>query len=340
MKASDAVYGDVITEFFFQESFPNLEVSDDVKFEVLSREVLGTKQRRNGPLPKAEMQVMIREVLRKSDNDEINFFIPWGCSKQEENVNFDILEYCAIKQLHCLKKAIERCDKKAVFWVRLEDCTDLVLFGPSREAAIDKYGMTFEDVASDTVDHIQWESDDVPFADFLDKVGDLQHTILGYLNGSKSLCELHKIGWKGDIPANQRAHYEKTYKMFYPDKNPTLMMSRYFASCLAKIHLKATYTPKNKGGENLPYIQINFNGPIPGNPVVRPSVYYRSMPEKYTHQHRTPWNGKGYLQISEKDGQNCVCPKAAGVGEKHEYIKNTLEINGAIIECDYVLKGE
>src|SRR6185437_1565061 len=108
-----------LIETFCQTQIP-LSTNQRVRFEAIVAAILGTKQRRYGPLPAPETQVKIRDVVRnatgsiyKSDatmsgsNNKITFYLPWGARKQDDNQGIDILEFMALRQLLCLKKELE-----------------------------------------------------------------------------------------------------------------------------------------------------------------------------------------------------------------------------------------
>jgi hypothetical protein len=326
IETTDSLYADEIKDFFFQE-YSWLEPDQNAVFESLSRAVLGTKQLRNGPLPRPEMQVQVRDVLRR--NDVVQFFVPWGSSKQTDDQGFDVLDLCAIRQLEGLRDAVRRCGKEAVFTFRVEDLTDLVLFGERRRSAVRAYRDSMRKLAS-RLGPVKFESDLANEELFAKTVRLYQPILLGYLNGHLLLSSLQEIGWKGEIPQAQRRYYTDLYSVYYPGKEPLPILATYFASSLAKVKLKATGVPDGD------FIQVNFTNPVPFNPIHRPRVHYRSIPERHTHVNRAPWIGKGYLLIEDKDGDVTVTPKAAGFGEDLLFVSNRLLVDGLEVECDYV----
>lgn len=58
-------YESIVDQFLYAE-LPIMKVDPCVRFEAIAAEVFGSKQRRYGPMPSPEVQVSIRDIIRKS----------------------------------------------------------------------------------------------------------------------------------------------------------------------------------------------------------------------------------------------------------------------------------
>lgn len=336
-----------LIETFCQTQIP-LSTNQRVRFEAIVAAILGTKQRRYGPLPAPETQVKIRDVVRnatgsiyKSDatmsgsNNKITFYLPWGARKQDDNQGIDILEFMALRQLLCLKKELEMQGIESLFRFRLEDLGDRWLFENRGLLQIEHYVASFIKLSRAVLGDSADPSTETMFTNwtrFSELAKAYQPTFYRYLTSgmireSKLLVDM---GWRGDIPQEQRDYYLAHYHQLWPTKSDDELiveLSRYFASTLARVNTKATAKPDG------PVIDIAFAHPIPGDPLLRARVHYRTLPERYSNNHRSPWMGKGYLQIDE---QNNVTPKIA-FGNDLRLIKDSITLAEVTIETDYVL---
>lgn len=321
-------YEEVVRRFIFQE-LPTVEVTEEIRFEAISSEIFGTKQRRNGPMPTPERQVDVRRVIR--EQEVIHFFIPWACRKLADGMNLDILEFCALKQLMCLQHTLQRMNKQVMFTFRLEDLTDSFLF--KRDCQIEKYRDTFCALAHFMLSRcsVVLESQMASWDAFCDRALNFTNEFYQYLSGECDVSRLAQIGWKGLIPQEQREYYYRCFKNLYPNDDPVLKLSQYFAATLARVQLNCQCLPYGVDE----FIQICFANPVPGSPIGGKRVYYRTIPERYTHQHRAPWNAKGYLVVN--DSTNDCCPKSLGCEEKIDLIEATVQIGEATVQADYVI---
>jgi hypothetical protein len=296
-------YGDAILQFFYQE-FPELPAAPEVRFEAVSAEVFGTKQRRLGPMPPPEAQVAVRDVLRASPA-LVRFFVPWGSRKQADGRPLDVLEFCALKQLRCLKDGLARYGLASDFTFRLEDLTDRYLFGEAGRDQQAEYVRDFHVLARAILPgaDVRLESRRVAGDDFFAHAERVAPVFNRYLLGETGPETLAAIGWQGDIPKAQSQFYLDAYRALWPGREPVWELARYFAATSARFALGAAGLP------GTPYVCVSFTHPVPGNPVARPRVYYRTVPARYTHLHRAAWLGLGYLEVAD-DG-TCT-PKVAG----------------------------
>lgn len=326
-------YDDLIRQYLYQ-SFPSTPATAKTKFEAVSSAVLGTKQRRFGPQLSPEAQVAIRKVITDTPEDKpLQFFAPWGASKQNLGHGLDIAEVSAIKQLACLQSELASYGRTSRFTFRLEDLTDRYLLGnaPARQEQIESYVEAFSKLATATLTDtaVNAESEAVTWKGFWDKADEYFPLFLKYLTDSskKNFEALSAAGWKGQIPDEQRQYYRDAYRSFgYPSEDWNSHMARYFAATLARVRLNATRAPTS------PFVLIAFTHPIPGNPIGTPRVYYRTIPEKFTNHHRSPWLAKGYLRIA---GDNTVTPRVyVPTGEHIPLVPNRITWNGIEIEAD------
>ncbi len=323
-------YDDLISQFFY-EAAPHLPATPEVRFEAVMKEVFGTKQRRNGPMPSPEQQVKIRDVVRNSDT--VHFFVAWAARKQVDGMGLDVLEFCALRQLRDLQRSLRQLGKDSKFTFRVDDHTDRYLFGTTSEEQIQWYVQNLRHAAAVLLDdaELKLESDCTPWGTFNRDALKFTHTFYDYLTGKANVSSLQAVGWKGEIPDVQREYYENVYRVFYPHRDTLWEMSRYFAATLTRNRQGAAHTPEE------PFVTINFYNPVPGNPVERPRVFYRSIPERNSHTHRAPWTSKGYFVV---DGNNGVCPKSAGVHDHRSLplVKHSVRVGDASVEADYLLE--
>lgn len=314
-------YTNMITRFLY-EAVPLPSVSAEVKFEALAAEVFGTKQQRFGGMPTPEVQVQVRDVLRR--DGPIEFLIPWGASKQQDVMNLDVAEFCALKQLRCLVESLRRYGKEAVFTFRIEDLTDLYLFGKGRKEQIDKYVDDLTRLIHLFLPEAQprlesFFTDDYSFQKM---AGSMAPIFYKYLIGETPIASLKELGWKGEIPLAQREYYLKQYALFYPGGNHLFELAKYFAATLTRVRQGAVCAPKN------PFILIAFTHPVPENPINTPRIYYRTMPEKHTNTHKSPWLSKGVFRM----GDYTVTPR---FHQGETLVRNTIKYDGIEIDADY-----
>lgn len=326
-------YAKIIEQFLYDIA-PADDASADVRFEAVVAAVFGTKQRRYGPMPSPEVQVLIRDVIRKSGNS-LTFHVPWAARKLLKDQNIDILEFMAVKQLRCLAAELKRFGKKVTFVFRVEDLTDLFLFGTDGFEQEKKYTRNLEALfrlllTDYSTVRVVYESACTDWNRFNVVAGGYAPIFYKYLNGLMDHEALERIGWQGTIPEEQRDFYRQAFGTYYEENSVDVEweMARYFAATLTRVQQGASGAPTE------PHLQIAFNQPVPGTPVKRPRVFYRSIPERFTNIHRSPWNAKGYLQITEN---NAVKPKSAAVRDRLNYNAHQMVYGDVELDCDYVL---
>lgn len=319
-------FNDLILRFVY-ESIPLPEVAEEIKFEAVSAEVFGTKQRRFGPLPIPEIQTEIRSVIRRSNSRVLHFFMPWA-SKQAKGMNLDVAEFVALKQLRCLQEGLRRYGYDAKFSFRMEDNTDMFIFGEERNKQIRTYANTFQQLTKALLPNseVRRESWEVSPCDFHTNAHGVTPIFYKYLKGETSSESIAKIGWIGTIPFEQREYYLRQYRIFYSTKDHLWELAKYFAATLTRVKMKATCVPTDD------HICLAFTHPIPGNPVNKARLYYRTIPERWTHTHKSPWLAKGIFRIGDTD----VTPRF--YDNEPKLVKNVIEYGGVSIEADFILE--
>ncbi len=320
-------YGDVVMKFFF-EAVPTLPVAADVRFEAISAEVFGTKQRRFGPMPIPETQVAVRDVIRGSPT-KLRFFMPWGASKQDAGAPLDVLEFMALKQLACLREGLARFGVECEFSFRLEDLTDPWLLGEDRTRQVSDYVAAFTAVAAVVLPGCRpkLESMFTTWDEFKRLAESFSPVFYKVLVGQAPVESLAAVGWTGTLPREQRDHYYAAYGKLYPGHDHDWVMARYFAGTLARVKLGATCVP---AGEHM---LVCFSHPVPGTPPGKPRLHYRTLPERHTHTHKAPWMARGYLEVSA-DGRcspRYVEPEVAGRLTAH-----AVPVGEAVVAAPYL----
>jgi hypothetical protein len=321
------MYEKLIQQFMY-EQFPAVPVDKEVLFESIYKAVVGTKQLRNGPMPLPEAAVAIRQVLR--DNEKIVFHIPWGSRKLGER-DMDILDFMALKQLYSVERLLAFYGRETKFVFRIEDLTDNWLFGEPSKEERDRYWLPVTTLIG-RLFHNAWnylESDLTDPKIFSGLAAQYTAIFHDYFLGKIQVGLIHELGWKGTIPTAQRQYYLRKFsRMGYAD--PLHELAKYFGATLARVNTKATATPSE------PHISVSFIDPVPGNPISRQRVYYRSIPEKFTHLHCQPWNGRGYLVINEEG--ECT-PRIVPYGEILNLAEEYVEFGGVKIRTDYLIES-
>lgn len=324
-------YQDLVMKFLY-ESFPATTTTANIKFEAISTAVFGTKQRRFGPMPPPEVQVAVRDIIRDAQSKDyvIRFFLPWAASKQGDGQRIDILELMALRQLMCLKSDMEKYGLKSEFSFRLEDHTDRWLFGDDRLDQIVSYVNDFAKMTEQVLpgSKLYAESDFATWGEFQAKSAELTMPFYRVLKGLDPDAALERVGWMGGIPQEQREYYYAQYRLFYPGQDHEKILAKYFAAALARKLLKATAVPSEK------YVFLTFAHPVPNDPVRNNRLYLRTLPERFTNKHKSPWLATGYCELHD-DGE-CV-PKFVE-RDTPELAKQTVKWQGVEIDAPYLLK--
>jgi hypothetical protein len=156
------------------------------------------------------------------------------------------------------------------------------------------------------------ESQLTNFEEVLALVAIYSAPIRNYINDTQNLSAenyqkissyrvLKALGWKGEIPLEQRAFYQERYIRHYPYKTKDEiddMMVNYLAISFAKSQLGAL-VPENTKQD---YIQLTFAPPVPGihADIASRRVHYRTLPAQISRMHLPFWRAKGFVMLNEQ----------------------------------------
>lgn len=294
--------------------FPGSARNDSrVLFESVVAEIIGSKQHRYGPVPDPESLVEIRAVVRKAMNAgvPIPILIPWGASKQGPWV-LDIAEVMALKQLACLERRVYTHYKPGVhIRIRLENLTDESMFGdkwiPKTDAYVHGFKKLFKSLMTGYADLVT--EDELMFRKaFRDQVmvnSELIFAAMGRQEGQRGNWLRQAIPeWHGELDDVILDYYRHAYDRFYPDEEREerdLRLSRYFGGAISRFQLQGTGALKEWGKD---YLTLSFTGIPWGKNGKR--IFYRTIPSRYTNQHRAPWIGKGYVRIKGSEATPAI----------------------------------
>lgn len=356
---SDGPYAKLICQFLAQQFPQKLSAKNlPALLDLLTEEILGTKQTRYGPKPPSETVVAMREVLRHyiAQEKPIPFMVPWG-SEKPDGSELDIAELYALKQLAWLHQRISaHYAPGAQFNVRLEDVSAPHLFYENAEAARTNaaaYVSSFarlihvlnlrEFIAPIRESRL---TDEATFNHEADAILPHMQRALGALQaGSPQATReansiLNMLGWKGGIQDETREFYLAQYAKLYPNaqlEQRLHTLARYFSGALARhrLHIRGGDSPQWEGK----FLDLSFVAPVPGTETVfSRRVNYRTMPLEFTSNHLPPWRAKGYLLIGN---DNTITPKLTTFSDRKEYVSNVVTIErGAVatVRADYVLE--
>ncbi len=326
-----STYEDLVDQALYS-AFPVSGVKTSVRLDAIAGEIIGTKQRRFGPMPVPEVQVQIRNVIR--DNDEvIRFFVPFAARKQEEGAGIDLLEFFAVRQLQCLQQTLADYGVRAEFTFRAENLADVWLFGRGQKdlmeaevEAVEHYALSLRVLVETMLEdsYVCFEGD------YGDDLTQFYRTASARVGPMKDLLqgEQHnQLIWK-PFTEDQIKHYTSLYSKIYPGEDWLEMMAIYFAGVKARQELDMLYLPKD------PFVFITFEHPVPGDPSNPFKLRYRTLPAKHTHHHYCPWMRRGYFQIDDLTDVTLAKYYDGSVPlTEHEY-----EFNGIKIQAPYYVK--
>jgi hypothetical protein len=341
-------YGSLV-ERFFATDYGLTPATSQATFEAISGLILGTKQYRYGPLPSPEVQTSIRSVIRDAMSTEypIPVLIPWGASKQDSRFTVDIAELSALHTLSCIDSHVRRLYSPGLYIVfRLEAFGDVYLFNHDqyRYSQVNDYVSRFTGLARTLLTNakVVTEGDYTDYTTFYTTAEDIRPHLEDYLIASDHMPDvayplplaLVSRGWKGHIGPDARSYYLGAYDSLYPAdslESKYRRLARYFAAAFARRKLNAA----GELAHNSAPLEIGFHHPIPGSNFPR-RISYRTIPRKYTHEHRSPWNSRGYVSIAE-DGS--VTPRLASWNASEVDLSDmTVSIGGVPVESPYHLE--
>lgn len=324
---TDTPYGSLISSYF-QKEFPHtIKGTKQALLDILTDIFIGTKDLRQGPIPSIEILTQIRiricDAMRK--NLPIPIFVPWGGRKSNAGNIIDIAEVVAIKRLVELDSVVKEYFSPGLqINIGIEDIGAMWLYRNQKDykdTDVNLYSTSFRDLVmmlrgSANITPVRESALMSKHGYFVrashlsDMLFDTIKTMEAFptknIETINSFRTLRDLGWKGDIPKEQRDYYISRYKSLYgiDHEAAVQLLAEYFAGAKVRYDM---------GGKGYPIsdvdgrLQINFVNPIPDTPkgMFDTALYYRTMPTSESRTHIAPWRGKGYLKI---DG-NIICTK-------------------------------
>lgn len=288
--------------------------------DAITQLLIGSKKLRYGNYPSTSCVTSITELIRTKirNSEPIPIVVPMGPHKTIINEQIDLAEIYALKTLSALNARVS-CYYPAglIFYLREEDITGWFLSGTSPDVreSIEQYLNNFNQL----IKMLGYEKFIIPFResqianfeDVLALINVYSTPIQNYINDTQSLSSdnyqkissyrvLNALGWKGEIPLEQRLFYQERYTKHYPHKTKdeiNKMMVDYLAISFAKSQLGALVPGKNKQD----YIQLTFAPPVPGihTDIVSRRIHYRTLPTNISRMHLPFWRAKGFLITTE-----------------------------------------
>ena len=85
-----------------------------------------------------------------------------------------------------------------------------------------------------------------------------------------------------------------------------------------------------------PKVEVSFSRPVPGHPLAGSRVYYRTLPERYTHHHTAPWGGRGYLAVSDDGTAVPRYVEHLEPGQAERLIEKVVTVGNALVSASYL----
>lgn len=350
-------YAEKIASFFVKDFPKAITKSTPQLVDTLTEILVGSSQVRFGPRPTPEVLVAVRDVLRKSisSSSPIPALTAWG-SRKTDFGRIDVADVSALKQLLCLNEAITEHYKPGLnMRMRIEDASGHYLFrdeGKKSREATDLYVCGLVRLMTILgLDFITPVLESSMFSEelFTREADAIVPLLMQYISDSDnfginenlpSYKALREAGWTGLIPMEQREYYRQRYLSNYPEiteYGATVKMAEYFANSLIRYQFNAV---GDDPAWNKQYIRTSFVPPVPGSPaeLFKTTLFYRTMPSRFTRNHFSPWRAKGYLRIGDT-----VTPKLTSFKELPENLNyNTLNFKSESliveVQADYVME--
>ena len=314
-------YGSLICKYFAQ-TFPKVIVPNSKQLlDILTTILVGSKNVRYGPTPDVENLVEIRKVISRciQNNEKIPVLVAWGGVKTFRDSGIDIAEVSAISQLIHLDDAVKQYYPKGLkIRVRIEDTgAEWIYRDENISNNIKSYSSCFSKLVrilagqdydilaikeSSLMDLNEYFYRSNSYADLLESVINVQ-TISPEtdINSLAAYSRLKELGWKGEIPEEQRDYYLERYAVLYPDMPKHIhirMLADYLGGAKARYDLNGRANPSEEQ-----FLNISFVPPIPGAPnsMFSTNLYYRTVPMTDGRTHIAPWRAKGYLEIGNNN---------------------------------------
>lgn len=320
IRADHETHADEIQQFLQREFPANSAKSSVDRVDNVTQILVGSLQRRLGPVPKPESMVLVREVVRDAVETEapVPVLVPFGPKKPGNGGGgVDLAELFVLKSLAELAAQVREHHAPGLdVRVRVEDATAFVLEGDVVRPQVERYVGAFEAlnrVLGSHVDVVRETAlmDFGAFSDDVREFGPLFERYLANTSGDEPLVAVAEgralldLGWRGAVSPQAREHYGRKYTQVYPYESHEFrrqMLARYFACALSRSRRRAS----GARAEWRRQIQVNFLAPVPGQ-ADRPQALLcrRHVPLHDSKTHVMPWRAKGYFKISSTDA---VCP--------------------------------
>lgn len=324
--------------------------------DIITQLLIGSRKVRFGNYPSDYCLYSIKEVIKQkiANNEPIPVLVPMGPHKTIVDENIDLAEVYALKTLSSLNSRVSKLYSKGLhIYLREEDVTGWFLTGTSTEVrdSIEKYLANFEKLIRilryDNFITPFRESQLVRYEDIVALIDVYSNPIRNYINDTNgdsdnyqeltSYKVLMALGWKGEIPLEQRDFYRARYKRNYPDKSAfeiDEMIVDYLSISFAKSQFGALVPEHIKSD----FIQLTFAPPIPGIPkdIVFRRIYYRTLPVNISRMHLPFWRAKGFLNLNNGE-VNLAINNWDSQDKFHRHkIKLSTENDSIILNADIV----
>lgn len=317
----NCAFSDAIRQFIIS-TFPAAAgtISRNDLIDLLTTLTLGNSKMRQGPNPKPEVVVAIRDVIREVvlDNKPIPFMVPWG-SVKPDGTSVDAAELVTLKMFEQLHKSVQEIYRPGIqVSIRLEDVSMPYFTGLDGDSvAAARYTRDFKALVkilglSDFI-VVRAESDLVTAEVFSEKADAVRPSMWSALHhyeiGQPDKAEviLNHANWKGGVPYEMREHYYGLYANLHPGQSKDFyikLLGRYFASAVARGALKLRGDLPEWDGR---FIDFALAQPVPGVPegLFNRRVYRRAVSLSMSGRHVAPWRAKGFLAINDRN-EACI----------------------------------
>jgi hypothetical protein len=337
-------------------SFPtNAAVTSSQMLDAITTEIIATSSVRFGPTPNPESLVAIRSVIKKAikEGKPIPILMPWGSKKPTNDRSIDVGELMGLKTIYCLDQRIRKLYPVGIdMSIRIEDLGGFYLFRDEGESAYQAsikyvndlmsliYALGLNDIITPVKESLLASKDE--YFSMSDSYKDIIYQYLtdtdnmvGDNESLDSWRSLVSIGWKGNIPMEQRQFYYQMYQRIY-NASPQLQrtkLAEYLAGALSRYKLNARGSKSSWGND---FIDLTFVNPIPGAPesLTNKRIYYRTMSAKYTRDHMPPWRGRGYLRIHN---DNTTTPAITSFNNQLDFSSELVELSGNDTKVDMLI---
>jgi hypothetical protein len=358
-------YGSLICKYFAQ-TFPKVIVPNSKQLlDILTTILVGSKNVRYGPTPDVENLVEIRKVISRciQNNEKIPVLVAWGGVKTQRDAAIDIAEVSAISQLIRLDDAIKQYYPKGLkIRIRIEDTgAEWIYREENISNSIRSYSESFSKLVrvlsgqdydilaikeSSLMDLNTYFATSDTYANILERVITAQIISPEVdIHELEAFKYLKNMGWKGDIPEEQRDYYLERYASLYPDmpKHAHIrMLADYLGGAKARYELNGRANPSEEQ-----FLNISFIPPIPGAPnsMFSTNLYYRTVPMTDGRTHIAPWRAKGYLEIANSNDIKAKITSWGNTSTIGDLIPLTVNIEnkeigeGVLVSADYFLSS-